>query len=364
MKIGIATFHRASNYGAVLQAFALQTFLRSKGHDPFFMAHQFGMPPPGYKKYLGKTPSGTLARWATIRRSIVFLQFARTYLRCSSNSVFDSHDTIKHPPEAEAYVCGSDQVWNPSYLQRPIDERLFFLDFGPDKIRRVAYAASLGVESIPSEWCSRFVNHLRRFDYIGVREKEAARMLAELSGKSVEWVPDPTLLLDASAYREVLGISSRARSEIFSYTLDKTVSPLVNKTRNCVKSSLNLPLVETYVRNSLCVLMHGVPSPSQWLASLATSRFVLTNSFHGTIFAILFHRPFIVLPVEGRMSGMNTRITSLLERLGLTERFVSKFNANMIDHFCHEPIDWTSVDERKRVFATTGAAFLGKALET
>lgn len=363
MKIGIATFHQASNYGAVLQAFALQTFLRNMGHEPFFINHSFGSLPQGIRRYIGKTPAATMKSWTRVRRSAVFHSFSVSYLGSAAAQPSTDHDFISHLPEADAYICGSDQVWNPSYLRRQEHEILFFLGFGPKTVRRIAYAASIGVEAIPYNWKSRFIEHLRRFDYISVREQQAMTILKTLIGKPVAWVPDPTFLLNGEDYLKVFRLFQQPLKEIFSYTLDRTISPLVTQTRACIAKSLGMKLKETYHRNPWRILFCGVPSPRQWLSSLARSGFVVTNSFHGTVFAIIFKRPFIVLPVEGAISGMNTRITSLLGRCELEDRFVTEFDAEKIDALCHAPIDWKIIEEKVREFASVGELFLKTALE-
>jgi hypothetical protein len=358
MNIGIVTFHRACNYGAMLQAFALRTVLRKRGHESFFVEHTFGRPPAGARCLFGRTPGDMLRRWAILRRSLAFAKFQRRHLGLSREGAVTTQSLA-----ADAYVCGSDQVWNPNYLRQPKDENMFFLSFGPARARRIAYAASLGVRELPVEWQARVAAHLQRFSHIGVREEDAVGLLAPLAGgRRVEWVPDPTLLLGAEDYRRLLGIRTAGCRGIFSYTLDKTVSTLVVRTRNRIAQGLAAPLVESYARDPWEILVRGVPTPCQWLNALAASRFVVTNSFHGMVFAVIFQRPFVVLPVGEANGGMNSRITSLLGRLGLRERFVTDFDPAVIDTLCRKTIDWGQTLLAVREFAAEGEAFLSRAL--
>jgi hypothetical protein len=361
MNIGIATFHKAANYGAVLQAFALQTFLRKSGYSPFFINHDYGKPPGGFRRFLGKTPQDTLKRWAAVRRRSVFFNFVKQYLIVSPG-LYSGKGDLGIDRHIDACICGSDQVWNPNYLRTEKDERLFFLDFCPKDAKKISYAASLGTGTLSPEWTSRFVTHLSSFDFIGVREKRATDLLAKISGKNIQWVPDPTLLLTAEDYRQAFALEKSEQKYIFSYTLDKKISKNVTLSRKTVSSTLGYPMHETYERNFLKILMRGVYDPCQWLTMLANSRFVLTNSFHGTVFALLFQRPFIVLPIEGKATQSNIRMESLLERLGMEERFVKTFDEHKINQLCSKSIDWNSINKKIITFSNEGAFFLKQAL--
>lgn len=362
MNVGIVTFHGATNYGAVLQAFALQTFLKKAGHSPFFVDHHYGRMPKGVRRYVGRSRRDTLARWAACRRRSVFADFRRRYLVLSEKAYVCEQDLIENPPTADAYICGSDQIWNPNYLKLRKDERAFWLEFGEKEVRRIAYAASLGVSSLSPDWSRRFAQHLKRFDLVSVREKHAVPMIAELGRSNVVWVPDPALLLTADVYEGSLHLTEGEQNLVFSYIIDQPVPELVTRTRKCVCKCLSLPCIETYERSSLRILLSGVPDPCRWLSLLKTSRFVVTNSFHGAIFSLLFKRPFVVLPLEGATAGMNGRIDSLLGRVGLEDRFVTQFDIHRITELCTNSINWDFVGEKMGDFAAIGSAFLAKAL--
>ena len=362
MKIGIVTFHGASNYGAVLQAFALQTFLKQAGHSPFFIDHHHGIMPHGIRKYVGRSPGDTLARWAACRRRSVFADFRRQYFDLSEKTYLSEQALTENSPVADAYICGSDQIWNPNYLKLPKDERAFWLDFGNKKIRRIAYAVSLGVSSLSPEWSRRFAYHLEHFDSVSVREKNAVPILAELGRSDTAWVPDPTLLLTADDYERGLDLIEVSEELVFSYTLGPSVPDVLRKTRECVCNSFALPLVEAYDRNSLRILLKGVLTPCRWLSLLKASRFVVTNSFHGLVFSLLFKRPFVVLPLQGTVAGMNGRIESLLAYVGLEDRLITHFDSHRITELCANPIEWDAVGKKIRAFSEIGSAFLTKAL--
>ncbi|MCU0915847.1 MAG: polysaccharide pyruvyl transferase family protein [Planctomycetes bacterium] len=364
MNIGIVTFHRAANYGAVLQAFALQTFLRQAGHSPFLVDHHYGSAPETARKRAGFSLRKMLADGVTRRRHAVFAEFRRRYLAVSETSYRSEQALMENPPAADAYICGSDQIWNPRYLTLPKDERASFLGFGETEVRRIAYAASLGVSSLAPEWSRRLAEHLQRFDRVGVREKDAVRLIAGLGRSDVVWTPDPTLLLPAEVYERILPLIERDHRLVYSYILHPPASELVRRTRECICRCLSLPYIETFKRGVLRVLCGGGPDPCQWLSTLKSAQFVVTNSFHGAVFSLLFRRPFIVLPLEGASAGMNGRMESLLHRVGLADRFVTQYDSRQITQLCTAAIDWDAVAANVRAFAAVGSAFLGEALST
>jgi len=362
MKIGIVTWHRATNYGAVLQAFALQTFLQQTGHEPYFIDHHYGIEPKGVRKYVGRSPKDTLARWAGLKRQAVFDNFGRKFLVLSELPYCGENDLVEHPPAADAYICGSDQIWNPAFLKQAKDERAYWLDFGDRRVSRISYATSLGVASLSEDWSRRYSRHLTRFDHVSVREKDGAAIVAGLGCPDVAWVPDPTLLLPPDTYERRLSLACRGQNRIFSYFLGKEIPELAIQARLHACKCLSIPFNEAYERSSIRILLGRMPDPCQWLSWLKTSRFVVTNSFHAVIFSVLFRRPFVALAREGAAAGMNGRIESLLSALGLECRIMAQYDANRIEELCASPMDWDAVEQKTKAFSKIGAGFLANAL--
>lgn len=364
MNIGIVTFHRANNYGAVLQAFALQTFLKNAGHSPYFVDHHYGSTASGIRRYLNRSPQATIALWKDIRRGNCFAKFRRRHLVLSEEAYVCEQDLVENPPVADAYICGSDQIWNPNFLSQRKDEVAHFLDFGGHDTRRIAYAASLGVTSLSPDWSLRMAQHLKRFDSISVREKNAVPMIAALGRPDVVCAPDPTLLLSAGVYEKSLCLVECEPNVVFSYLLTREDPECDIKLRECVCKYLGLPFIETYEQNPYRLLVSGMTDPCRWLSVLKSSRFVVTNSYHATIFSLIFKQPFIVVQTKGQHSGINSRLESLLKQVGLHDRFVSQVNEKQIIELCNNPINWKLVEARVQEFSEIGEAFLAKALFT
>lgn len=359
MRIGIVTFHRASNYGAVLQAYALQTVLQKLGHEPFFLETGFRRK-TGLRAYIGKTPPRTLNKLLARRKQMAFDAFTQHHL--SLRMCDESNDILVSHAECDALICGSDQIWNPHYLKSLRDERVFFLDFGRPSIRRIAYAVSLGVNEMDPIYKNRMIDYINRMDYISVRECFSVDLVSQLTSKPVEWVPDPTLLLKRDDYERAFLATNNHDEEVFQFMIGQSLNRSEMRFANSIVAQKLNNTIQCIDNNHVRLVFNGAYTPIEWLQMLSNSAFVLTDSFHATVFAILFHRPFVVFPIEGRMAGMNTRITSLLSLIGLESKFVRHITRSNIEQAIDEPIYWNSVDDKLTAFAAKGISFLNAAL--
>jgi len=363
MKIGIMTFHGAPNHGAALQAYALQTHLKKMGHQPFFINYEYGSrPPTGLLGWIGRTPSNTFEKIDHQLRPRPFIRFQEKHLNICNDRYIDIFELRDKPPEADAYLCGSDQVWNPYLLNKLKDEPSFWLNFGDDNVRRIAYAPSFGVTELKADICNRYRDYAKKFDAISVREKTGIQLLEKIGWKGAFWVPDPTLLLEPAEYLNLWSEQEREqKSWLFSYQIKIRKSPPSPATQINVAISriLGIKIFESYSINPIYNILHSMYlNPVQWLFKLCNSQFVVTNSFHATIFGLLFHRPFITILRSGASEGMNTRIESLLSYVGLEHRAVTEFDPKQIEDLCNEEINWEYSDKKIREFRKIGRQFL------
>ena len=369
MKIGIMTFHAASNHGAALQAYALQIHLEKMGHEPFFINYSLGPSlPKGLLRWIGRTPSSTFIKIGDQFRPRKFLQFQKEYMNLGTRKYFNQVQLQNEPPIADVYICGSDQVWNPNFINLEKDEHAFWLDFGHETVRRVAYAASFGANKLEDSVCDRYANYARRFAFISVREKDALEIVKRLGRNDGVWVPDPTLLLDQSEYEVVVEpVGYNYKPYLFSYQLESHYSPpsaIAKQTNETLCSALRLVPYHSYSTSLVYnIFRNRYIGPRQWLSRLRQSSFVITNSFHGTVFSLLFHKPFITLLRTGVSSSMNNRISSLLDVVGLQHRAVSDYNRKRILALCHEEVDWSLTDTRILDFREIGRKFLANVLK-
>lgn len=359
MKIGIVTFYRVANYGAMLQAYALERYLEARGYDVVFIAQAWCLAKkyPIWRCFVSRSLLGVRLKLRNYVRYSITL-FARGFPQTEFCKTIE--DVRKATADCDAFIVGSDQMWNPMWCAQEALP-LVLLDFAREGKLRIAYAASFGTK----EWredqnAARAGELLRKFDMISVREESGIALVRELSGRTdAKCLLDPTLLQTAAFYREVMARRQRGSvqcdgSYIFHYVLEewddaKSSEAAFEIVRSCVGIS-RIEMDRTPVSGflePLCRLLRVTAKipVEEWLWKIAHADFVFTNSFHGAVFSILFHRPFISLLLRGRMSGMNERSLSLLAKLGLSDRAVYADETEKIKAIVNCPIQWEVVEE-------------------
>jgi hypothetical protein len=362
MKIGIITFHAAHNYGAVLQAYALQTYLKKLGHDPFFINYDYMFEGfrYGLSRWIGRTPRQTARLLERHLTGWPFAAFRKNYLNIGSTKYKDIGHLLSGPPKADAYICGSDQIWNPAHARSESDERASWLDFGDDTVRRIAYAASFGSNDLDQAICARWSNYAKRFYAISVRERDGVDLVRKLGRQDAVWVPDPTLLLDSADYDAIQPKQITAnRPYLFAFRL---INDSVNTITTAASTALKITSLDGSIGSRRAFYQGGFKGPSGWLWRIQHSRLVVTDSYHCMAFSLIFHRPFIVALRVDAGSPRNGRIKSLLTLLGLESRCVEGVSVSQIEHLCNEEINWDHVDNALGEYRKIGHRFLCDAL--
>lgn len=322
MRVGIVTLaHNNDNYGGTLQAVAMQQTLRDLGYTPFLC----NIAPMSAKTYHFKF-SHPLRRFREFRRFLAFVPFWNKHFAFDPAGHRAFADYVADPTEADAYICGSDQVWAPYNIdlgEKKLD--FFTLNFGSKRAKRIAYAASLGTARFAPQCHAALRERLAQFDWIGVREESAVEAIAEVGRTDARWVCDPVLLQKAS-YWEKLADGSRGAC----WPKHLAFCPFY-RWQTVIPSDRVFAILK---HKGLHIRMPFAPrlfkdwgktcsgSPEAWLDGIRKSDVVVTNSYHAMLFAILFHRPFCVLTVHGKFSEMNARFHSVAKRLGLEDRII------------------------------------------
>lgn len=363
MKIGILTHPLHTNYGGLLQAFALQTTLSEMGHDVEILHREYPIfkPLPLYKKLYRLvcntvklvTGKPQVGRYGVKALENATGTFRSKYLNINQD-LYSTEDMKKYTEKGhyDAYLVGSDQVWRPMYSACITN---YFLDFAEaQKAKKLSYAASFGVD----EWefneeetkkCSRLA---KLFDAVSVRESSGVELCQKHLGIEAKHVLDPTLLLDAQDYQKVIGDTKLNKDfkGLFCYVLD--TNGLKREVIDYVSSQTGLqPVVVTTDANQKTFL-----SVEQWLKSFADAKIIVTDSFHGTVFSIIFNKPFWVIGNKER--GL-ARFTSLLSMFGLEDRIVT----SIVDVKLDKDIDWTSVNVKRAAFRKDSLNFLINVLQ-
>ena len=366
MKVGILTFHNAHNYGAVLQAYALKRTLDKSGHTAEIINYRNSVIDKKYQKQLKagmelKTflhPRLCLQKMKfMINKKIMrqaweqqyerFEEFIGLYLTDMPQMEIEELEHLDY----DILIAGSDQIWAGS-LTGGID-KVYLLDF-PFEGRRVSYAASLSGGSVPNEDEDIMRRCLKNFDFISAREKTLADSLSQICGKKVVTTLDPTLLLESSDYQFLLKKDPRTEEKyIFAYYVSED-----DVLRACaleMAERLGIQLFELHYYMKKDYDKHSQFAdfgPSEFISFLAGADFVLTNSFHGTIFAILFQRRFYSVYRE------NARIENLLNRLELTNCHI--YSMQELDD--NLQIDYQRVMDELQIYRKESIGFLNLAL--
>ena len=332
MKVGTITFHWATNYGAVLQAFALQTFLSKNGFDSEIIRYL-----PRQTMVLQKISWFIRGEFSNFKKEKKISFFRQKYMILSKGKYYSNRDLRKKRKEYDAIICGSDQVWNFSFLEyaeRNKTTLSYYLNFVDSQVQRIAYATSFGTDVIPPKYIHEIKHELSKFNQIGVRENTAKHMLEEI-GLQSQVVLDPTLLLDKGDYEKLLKKGEKMQKfDFFPFVLHEN-QELAEQCKQYILSSKK-EWINHYSDAPLSV--------EEWLFHEKNTQLVLTNSFHSTVFAVLFHTPFIVVPVKG--SNMNDRIETFLSVLGLEEHYVKEYDEKKIEQLLQKQIDWELVDRK------------------
>lgn len=363
MRICILTQPLGHNYGGLLQAYALQTVLKRMGHEVWtedrrnnnlrfvlrvkkiireILTFMLGRVSSRFRKVYYPTQR----HWDVIRQHTN--SFVRQYLTVT-DPVLSSDKQLLKRYAFEAYVVGSDQVWRPMYSPCLTN---YFLDFTKnDIVKRIAYAASFGTD----EWeytrnqtkkCSRLV---QRFDAVSVRETSGVVLCEKYLHIRAVQVLDPTLLLDKEDYINLIGndISSELKLKgngVYTYILDE--SPEKTQIIQIVLNTLNLgsfsvmPQSNFYKVGPESINQCIYAPVSMWIEGFKKAEFVVTDSFHGTVFSILFNKPFVV--IANRNRGVD-RFVSLLKMVGLENRLLFS-PTDLTEELITTPIDFSKVN--------------------
>lgn len=348
-KVGILTYHTGFNYGASLQAYALQTVIRKLGYDceiinfeteRFLASREMFSRNPRRMKEIIKIISRLPYYSSLKKRQQLFIEYTNTYLK-TSQLYRTEEELIRHVSDYECIVCGSDQIWNLSQKDAPAANLIFFLNF-PKQQRRISYAASFGkwVKEAPG-YEELFLPWIREFDAVSIREVSGVEYLKS-RGIECEISLDPTVLLDMQDYDTIC--APRLIQERYVLLFSWSCGPDVLKAAKITADKLKLPLynivpppraVGKGIRRKLDI------GPREFLSMIKYAEFIVTDSFHGTAFSTTFERPYVSV-VSNRSA--DPRMKSLLEQLGL-ENHLCKVSE--LDILSLINTDYSRVQERK-----------------
>ena len=344
-KIGILTLPLNNNYGGMLQAFALYQFLKNQNHDAYLIQKEAYR--PKWKRWtiglLEKIPFQDLKKYrSTAIKNKYHRPFIDKYISEKTKAIYTTKEleavSLEH--DFDAVIVGSDQVWRLEY----IDDGYFssyFLDFiKPPKTLKISYAASFGKDTWEDTVKAPLVEELlHKFDAISTREISGVQVCAQqFKLNECAHVLDPTLMVDRSVYDCFLTPPSSSHNKtLLTYILDH------NQNKNNILDDVtnNLPELHTLVQ----IYKNDQHTPqftvAQWVNLFADADFIVTDSFHGMVFSIIFNKQFVVIGNNNR--GL-ARFSSLLSMLGLESRLVIDNAEYDIPGLMQQKIDYTVIE--------------------
>jgi hypothetical protein len=343
-KVGIITFHRALNYGAVLQAYALQQFLFGLGIENEIIDYYSKSITSCYAPFKickGKVVRG-IARGLLFFRVIQkkrkrFEQFCNEYLTLSK-PCYNDLDLKELSKDYTFLLTGSDQVFSP--ISAGFDEA-YFLTFVEDE-KRYSYAASLGIKKIPKALDEVYRERLRGFQCISVREADAASLLQDYISSKIKVHIDPTLLVTSRVWNQISHKTGFKKSYVLMFHVEKPIVSIQFAKELAKQKGLEIIYINdrTVIRD-MNIKYVVAPKVEEFLAWFREAAYIVTNSFHGTAISILFHKEFFV-ELENK-KNRNVRVEALLQLLHIEEREINKETNTSLT--C-KSISWNEVEGR------------------
>ena len=366
MKTGILTFHCSDNFGAMLQAYGLKTFLKTIEPDteivpyaPFFMTGRHWLIPWYSGKSLIKMAGSAVRNFLTLTPDY-FTQkkrmktFRTRYLTPSPRPV----RTLKGLENLtyEVYVLGSDQIWNPD-ITFGLRKAYFGAFSNSYKKLVIAYAASLGGSSLDNSYDQEMRLLLSYVDRISVREKAAVPYVSRMAGKEASAVVDPVFLPDVEEWKKIEA-PPKKRNYILVYKTEKSEKLMDYAKR--LAALKNLPVIELKYQKGVKpenkqVIVETGAGPAEFLGYIHHADYVVTNSFHAMAFSIIYQKNFLVFEHSIR----NARLENVLEQCALTDRMVRN---GAEPHDIDAVIDWTKVEEDMRRMRKDSISFLRESM--
>lgn len=372
MKIGILTFHCACNYGAVLQTYGLQEYLKSCGHDVEIIDYRpsyltaggyWAFPLPQLKKaslfrkilrignWIRLLPLRIASLSARIKFQKGFTDFINRSLFLTRESYVEG-DCIA-VENFDALVFGSDQIWSPIHTNG--GDLVFWGDLPNSNGKlKIAYAASAGASSEQLGENPIFVAALKNFDAISVRESNLAASLQPKTELKIETVLDPTLLVDKSIWEKLAVPPKMQKKYVLVYQV--SYNPQADRIAREIAKQLECDIVSVWAgftprRKG----MHKSVSPTQFVGWVRNATFVISTSFHGTAFSLIFEKPFYYV---GNGNAAENRPRQILGSLGLSNRYIVGTHGSSVS----TEIDWCDVRERLLRLRGHSHAFLNHSL--
>lgn len=380
-KIGLAVCYDTKNFGSQLQVLATVKKIEDLGYNTEIIRYKKKITPAFVmqtiprlfnvsfiktklaskkkKREIQKHPE--IARNVSVRNKR-FEQFVSEYFTNLSKPYAGWENLVKETAKNyDVFLCGSDQLWLPNNL----GSHFYTLEFAPDNKPKISYATSFGVSQIPRNQRKSTARYLNRFQHLSTREIAGQKIIEDLTGEKVDVVCDPTLLFDAEDWSKMIAVK-RIIDEPYAFCYFLGTNEEHRKAANEFKKQTGLklvtcPFLDNFVEGDQTfgdIQIYDMDA-ADFVNLIRYADYILTDSFHGSVFSILHHKKFMTFNRfnAGAKNSKNSRIDSLCTLLGLTER---RFAGNVMD--VQKEIEYSSVDEKLKELRDASASFLENSL--
>lgn len=341
-KIGILTFHRALSYGANLQAYGLQNFLFDNGVDNEIVDYRCQYMIDHYQKTFRTVNGNKLKGFAwnlltakSVKQKKFFTEeFVTKYLKMSKP--YNSENISRANDEYKAFITGSDQVWSPTCVGF---DPVYFLTFA-DSSKKYSYAASIATNKIPDSAKDDYINRLKDFSGLSLREETGAELISELINREAFVNIDPSMLLKREDWDKICSEKRPNEPYILLFTVPKPKNLINYALKLAEKKNCKILFLNNFgkkVHSDKITYLNPV-GITEFISLIKHAEYVCTNSFHGNAFSLLYHKNFVV--ETDTAAKKNIRSENLMLKLGLKNRILSTENTPEID----DDTDWSYVD--------------------
>ena len=363
------------NCGACLQAYALQSVIQSLGYDVQIVKYT---EPGGYYDATLKNSSRLIDLLRCIKnpdfrnayssgkyRVTSFNKFRKKYLRFSAQEYKTYLQLQNSIHDCDAYVCGSDQIWNPTFYNRC--NPAYYLAFVEDNIPKIAYAPSIGIDDIPEQYQEEFKRYISRFDSLSTREQTGVEIIEKYTKREATLVLDPTLLLSGEDWRRLIPSKKPKIRQpyllCYLFASHEYYDPVIDR----LSKALGCDVVIIPVIDREYTVKHYKPvgvGPIEFVNLIRNAKFVLTDSFHGSIFSLLHYKSFYCLKRDSDANGnsMNSRLYNLLNLVGLRERLLTQEEAMTVNYSEISIDDYRAITGRIKELRERSINYLKNAL--
>ena len=346
LRVCCITFDRTVNYGSCLQALALKTAVDNVNLDGENCSYSM----LALGKIKDRENHGKLIN--KLAYSLIWVFFSQ-FDKQNMEYINVSHmsDIIKLNDQFDAFICGSDVIWNPTFTY---GSDVYFLKFA--KKYAFSYAASFGKLKLDQEYLLSLQDRLSNLRDISVREASAAEIIEEYTNYHAKVVVDPVLLLNADQWDKIAQYKVLDKEYIFVYAthINDTIRQVCDQLQR--QTGLRIIRISTNMKN--CLKFKASPcTPGQWIGLIKNARYIVTNSYHATVFSTIYRKDFYTVISEDKM-GIYVRMHDFLAQFGLESRMISSPEAIIDEH-----VNYSKYNEKIDTLVRDSHAFLRKNLE-